>query len=153
MHQKGSDKMNVFAKIAGGFLWIGKEIGKAVSWLPKIVKLSDDVRADANTLLPELAQVVEDVALLAKAAVADSAQDLVAAENLVAAIAIAAKSDALNIAADEAVIAAFAGFIKTVITSSNYADVLSALKVLVVDYDKFGASAKLALQQIEREAV
>ncbi len=145
--------MNVFEKIAGGFLWIGKEIGKAISWLPKIVKLSDDVRADAGTLLPELAQVVEDVGLLAKAAVADSAQDLLAAENLVAAIAIAAKSDGLNIAADEAVIAAFAGFIKTVATSSNYADVLKAVKALVVDYDKFGSSAKLALQQIERDVV
>ncbi len=145
--------MNVFTKIAGGVLWIGKEIGKAVSWLPKIVKLSDDVRADAATLLPELAQVVEDVALLAKAAVADSAQDLVAAENLVAAIALAAKSNGLNIAADEGVIAAFAEFIKTVVTSSNYADVLSAVKALVVDYDKFGASAKVALQQMEREVV
>ena len=145
--------MNVFAKIAGGCLWIGKEIGKAVTWLPKIVRLSDDVRADAKTLLPELAQVVEDVALLAKAAVADSAQDLMAAENLVAAIALAVKSDALNIAADEAVIAAFAGFIKTVTTSSNYGDVLSAVKALVVDYDKFGASAKLAFSKLRREAL
>lgn len=143
--------MKFFAKIASGFVWVGKEIGHAVSWLPKVVRISDDVKNDASTLLPELAQVVEDVANLAKAAVADSASDIVVAENLLAAIVTASRSNALNIAADVAVISAFEGFIQTVTTKSNYADVLNAVKTLVVDYDKFGGSAKGALKQLEKD--
>jgi hypothetical protein len=145
--------MNVFGKIASGFVWIGKEIGRAVNWMPKIIKLSDDIKTDAATLLPELAQVVEDVSLLAKAAVKDSAADLASAERLIAAIGVAAKSEALDIAADIRVVTALEDFIKTVTNSSNYADFIGAVKKLVVDYDKFGASAKLALHQLEKDAV
>lgn len=141
--------MKFFGKIASGFVWIGKEIGHAVAWLPKVVKISEDVEKGAATLLPELAQVVEDVAALAKAAVADSASDIAAAEGLLAAIAAASEAKALNIAADIAVVSAFETFIKTVTTTSNYADVLNAVKTLVVDYDKFGGSAKAALQELE----
>jgi hypothetical protein len=141
--------MNLFKKIAEGFVWVGKEIGSTVSWLPKIVKISDEVKTDSETLLPELAQVVDDVAELAKAAIADSASDIASAENLVAAIAAAAGANSLNIAADERVVVAFVAFIKTVSTSSNYADVLRAVKALVVDYEKFGVSAKEALKELE----
>jgi hypothetical protein len=148
---KGSQTRKFFAKIANGFVWIGKEIGKAASWLPAIVQLSDDVKADAATLLPALAQVVDDVAQLAKAAVADSAHDIASAEGLVAAIVTATKSNALNIADDEVVVASFAGFIKTVTASTNYADALTAVKTLVLDYDRFGASAKTALAQLEKD--
>lgn len=144
--------MNVFTKIAGGFVWVGKEIGKAVSWLPKIIRVSDEVQSDAATLLPELAQVVDDVASLAKAAVADSASDIASAENLVAAIVAAAKCNALNIAADVGVVTALEAFIQTVTNSSNYTDVLAAVKTLVLDYDKFGVSAKSALLQLQKEA-
>ena len=143
--------MKFFAKLAGGFGWIGKEIGEAVMWLPKVVKISDDVKNDAETLLPELAQVVEDVAGLAKAAVKDSASDLVSAEALLAAIMTAYNAKALNVAADFAVVSAFETFIKTVTKTSNYADVLEALKKLVVDYDKFGGSAKMALMKLEED--
>lgn len=143
--------MKFFAKIASGFVWIGKEIGNAVSWLPKVVRVSDDVKAEAGTLLPELAQVVEDVAALAKAAVADSASDMASAENLLAAIVAASKADALNISADAAVVSAFQAFIKTVTQTSNYADVLSAVKTLIVDYDRFGGSAKAALAALEKD--
>ena len=143
--------MKVMTKLASGFVWIGKEIGNAVAWLPKVVKISDDVKQDAATLLPELAQVVEDVANLTKAAVADSASDMAAAEALLAAIVTAYKSDALNIAADVAVVSAFEAFIETVTKTSNYADVLEAVKTLVVDYDKFGGSAKAALGKLEQD--
>jgi hypothetical protein len=40
-------------------------------------------------------------------------------------------------------------FIKTVSTSSNYADVLRVVQALVLDYEKFGASAKEALKELE----
>jgi hypothetical protein len=153
LRKRKGEKMNIFTKIASGFVWIGQEIGKAVTWLPKIIKLSDDVKTDAATLLPELAQVVEDVSILAKAAVTDSAADLASAEALIAAIGAAARSNALNIAADIGVVAALEDFIQTVTNSSNYADVIAAVKTLVVDYDKFGASAKLALGQLEKDAI
>lgn len=143
---------NFFQKIASGFVWIGKEIAKASTWIPKVVTLVDDVEGDASTLLPELAKVVDDAGEVAVAAVKDSGADIAAAEGLVAAIVTAAKADALNIADDEAVAAAFKTFIAAVTASSNYLDMLAAVKTLVTDYDALGASAKAALAKLEADA-
>ncbi len=142
---------NFFSVIASGFEWIGKELAKAAEWVPKLITIVDDVEADAGTILPEISTVIDDAGELVAAAVKDSGADLQATEALVAAIVTAAKADALNIADDEAVVAAFQTFIATVTKTSNYSDVLTALSKLVADYDTLGASVKAALSKLESD--
>jgi hypothetical protein len=144
--------VNFFKAIGEGFVWVGKELTKAVNWIPKVVTLVDDVEADTSTILPELAAVVDDAGEVAKAAIADSGSAIADAEALVQAIAAAAADKALNIAEDEAVVAAFKTFITQVTTKTNFSDVLTAAQKLVVDYDKLGASAKAALAKLESDA-
>lgn len=144
--------MSFKSVLAKPFVWIGKEVKAASEWVPKLVVLVDDVKADAKTLLPELGQVVDSVASVAKTAVKDSAADITAAENLVTAITAAATQGLGNIASDEGVVSAFEGFIKQVSTTSNYADLMSAIKDLVTNYDTLGASVKTALTKLEQDA-
>ena len=53
--------MNIFADIAKGFKWLGKALNTAVVWVPKIVKITEDVSADAEQLMPQATQVLVDV--------------------------------------------------------------------------------------------
>jgi hypothetical protein len=142
---------NFFQKIAAGFVWLGKSLVKVGDWLPKVVTLGDDVKEDAETILPQLVTVIEDVDTVSLTAIKDSGASLAAAEALVAAIVTAAKADALNIPADEAVAAAFSAFILDVTNKSNYADIIAAVQKLVSDYDTFGATAKAAIEKLEQD--
>jgi hypothetical protein len=143
---------NFFSVIASGFKWIGKELVKAATWVPKIVTLVKDVEGDASTILPEIATVIDGAGDFVAAIVKDSGADLAATETLVAAIVTAAKADVLSIADDEAVVVAFQTFISTVTKTSNYSDILAAASKLVKDYDTLGSSVKAALAQLESAA-
>lgn len=143
---------NFFQKVGAGFVWIGKELAKAAEWVPKLVTLVNEVKADAGTILPEIATVIDDAGDVATAAVTDSGAAIAAAQNLVAAIVAAAKADALNIAADETVASTFQTFITEVSTKSTWGDVLTALQQLVTDYDTLGGAVKTALTQLEAAA-
>lgn len=144
--------MNFFGAIKTGFVWLGKELARAAVWVPKLLRLTDDVKNDAKTLIPEVGIVIDDVGKLALATVKDSGADIAAAETLVSAIAAAAAAKALNITADKAVIGAFEDFIAQVSNSSNYADILAGLKQLVLDYDTMGTSVKAALAKLKADA-
>lgn len=144
--------MNVFAKVVTGLKWVGKDIAKVFVWGPKIIKITEDVEGDAHTLLPQAVQVFTDVDVLVIAAVKDSAQDLSALNVLVLSIEQAAQASGIDVAKDEAVLAAFEGLVKQIGTKSTYTDVLSAMAKLVTDWDAFGASAKTALEKIKADA-
>lgn len=142
----------LFSEIAKGLTWVGKELSKVADWLPKVVTVVDDVEVDATKVLPELVIVVEDVDKLALAAVQDGGSVITKAESLTAAIVMAATQDGLNIASDSAVVAAFEAFIADVTSTSSWSDLLSALKQLVTDYDKLGATAKAEIEKLESDA-
>jgi hypothetical protein len=142
---------NPFVEIAAGVEWVGKEIAHVAEWVPKVVTIVNDAEADAETLLPQAVKVFEDADRVALAAIKDSGAAIADAEALCAAIVLAAKADGLNIANDEAVIAAFRAFVSQVTSKSNYIDLLSAVKTLVTDYDTFGASAKAAIDKMESD--
>lgn len=143
---------NPFTAIVSGLTWIGKELANVGEWVPKVVKIVDDVEGDAQTLLPQVVTVFEDVDELVIAAIKDGGAVLTTAEALTAAIVVAAKADGLNIASDTAVVAAFEAFITDVKNGATWTDVLVALKKLVADYDTFGADAKAAIAKIEADA-
>ena len=144
--------MTFLSAIEKGFVWIGKELKKAAEWVPKLIVLVDDVEKDATTLLPELGIVIDDAGEVVKAAVKDSGADIAAAEALIAAITAAVAAKGLNIAQDEGVAKAFEAFIKQVANSSNYADLIAAVKALVLSYDTLGGSVKAALAKLEADA-
>lgn len=135
-----------------GLVWLGKEVKKVVEWVPKVVKLTDDIEQDAQTLFPQALLVFEDVEDLALAAVKDGGHVVSAAQVLGLAIAEAVEAKMLNIADDEAVVAAFKGFVQNAIQHGNWLDVLNALAKLTQDYDQFGATAKAAIAKLEADA-
>jgi hypothetical protein len=144
--------MNIFADIVKGFKWLGKALNTAVVWVPKIVKITEDVSQDAEQLMPQATQVLVDVDNLALAAIKDGGAALTSAAALTAAIVTAAQADAINIADDTAVVSAFEAFIKEVTTKSTWSDVLTAQQKLVTDWDNFGAAAEAALKKLEADA-
>lgn len=142
--------MNVFGDIVKGLTWVGKELALVPDWIKKVVTVTDDVEQDAETLLPQTVTLIEDVEGLVTAAVKDSGGALTALDALVASVTTAAQADAINFADDEDVLVKFKAFAATIV-SGNYADVITAEKKLVVDFDAFKGNAAAALQKLEAD--
>ncbi len=143
--------MAFLAEVVTGLKWFGAEVEKAVDFVPKIIEITDDVEADAATLLPEAVSVFTDVENLALAAIKDGGQVVSSAQVLALAITEAYTAKLLNISQDEAVVAAFEGFVKEVTATATWIDVLAAISTLVTDWDKFGASSKAAVAKLESD--
>lgn len=142
---------NIFSEIVVGFKWLGKEIVAVPSLLSKWVTLVDDVDSDADAILPEIVTLFDDVDAVCNTAVKDSGTVISDVEALIAAITAAAEVKGANILEDETVVAAFSTFINQVTTSSNYADLLVALKKLVAQYDVVGTELKIAIAKLEKD--
>lgn len=142
---------NIFTKIAAGLEWFGKEIGKGLAFLPKVIVLADDVDADAQIILPQTLAVVEDAGALAAASAKDSGIFLVKFGALTAAIAAAVAAKALNVSADTAVVSAFEAFCAE-FNVANVQDVLTAWDKLAGDVKTLDASAIAAIQKLEKDA-
>lgn len=140
---------NFFAEAVKGLEWVGKELIDIPTEVKKVVTVADDVKQDADTILPEVVNLVDSVDALVVAAVKDSGADIAAAEALVSALTVAVQADALNFADDAAVLAALKTFATTVTASSNYSDVLTAVTVVVKSYDSLAGTAKAALVKLE----
>lgn len=143
---------NPFALIVSGLEWVGKEIAHVAEWVPKVVTLTNDVEADAQTLLPQVVNVFTAADGLVLAAVKDGGSAITAVETLIGAITTAAAAKGLNIAQDEAVATAFEAFVDEVKSSSNWADVIAQTKVLVTTWETFGAASKAAIAKLEADA-
>jgi hypothetical protein len=135
----------ILTDVVNGLEWLGHEIA---DWVPKGITIAEDAAGDVETLLPEGVQVITDVENLALAAIKDGGQSISSGQVLVLAITQAGTVGIADIAADEAVVAAFKGFVTNVSTRSEWTDVLTALSKLVADYDTFGAAAKAALLNV-----
>ncbi len=141
-----------FQKIASGFVWVGKELAAAGTWVPKVIRIVNDAEKDAQSLLPQAVTVFEDVDAVALSAIKDGGSALLSADNLVTAIVAASKVDGLNIAADEAVGVALKSFIQEVTSKNTWTTLMWSMKKLVSDWDEFGASAKAAIAKLEADA-
>lgn len=143
--------MNIFSEIAKGLTWVGKELLDIPATIKKVITVADDVKTDADTILPEIVTLIDSVDGLVAAAVKDSGADISAAEALVSAITVAVQANAMNFVADAAVLAALKTFATAVTTSSNYTDVLSAIATVVKSYDTLAGTAKTALTKLEAD--
>lgn len=141
-----------FADVVADAKWIGKKIASAATWVPKLIKISDDVEADAPVVIPELVTVIDGVEALGVAAIKDGGAFLSDFGVLTAAVAQAVAARGANFGEDAAVLAAAEALIQKLGTVSSYADVVGAVKQLVVSYDALGATVKAELLQLEADA-
>jgi hypothetical protein len=144
-------KKSIWEKILGGLEWFGKEIGKGIAFLPKVVKLASDAESAAQTILPQVFLVIEDAGALSIATAKDSGVFLTAFAALAAAITAAVASKALNVTADEAVVATFEAFCAK-FNSSDVADIVTAWEKLVSDVKVLDEMGLAALKQMEADA-
>jgi len=148
--------MLLFSEIAEGLVWLGKEIVQVKDWIQKVVRLTDDVEADAVTLLPQAVVLFEDVEAIATAAITTAGQDLSALQTLVAAIEEITANNPLEeieqLVTNPAVQAALSGVMKQVFAKTTYSTLLAAVAKTVTDYDAFGAAAKVAIAKLEDDA-
>lgn len=142
---------NLLFKFVHGLEWFGKEVGKAFTELPKIIRLTEDGEQAAKTAIPEVVAVIDDAGQLVTASAKDSGVFLVGLGKLSAAIATAVAAKALNVTADEAVAAAFEDFVKT-FNAQNVSDVLAAWDKLATDVNTLDATVVIALQKIKQDA-
>lgn len=143
--------MNIFDKIKNGLGWFGKEIGKGIAFLPKIIVLANDAEDAAKQILPQVLLVIEDAGALALAAAKDGGIFVTAFAALAGSITVAIASKALNIVADEAVVAAFENFCAK-FNSADVADFITALDKLVTDVKALDAMGIAAIQKMEKDA-
>jgi hypothetical protein len=142
---------NFFKAIVKGLDWVGVHFVDIFTTLPKLIKTANQVTADASTLIPDIAVVLNDCDKIVAAGIEDSGSALTAIGVLVTSITTAATSDGLNIASDGAVVAAFDAFISDVTSKSNFKDVLTAYAQLVVDFDKLKTTIHTDIEQIEAD--
>jgi hypothetical protein len=143
---------NIFAKIGHGFTWIGHEIGKLFSALPKLITLTGDAENAGCNALPKVLAVVRDSGALSTATVKDSGAFLAAFATLSAAIAKAIAEKAVNLVDDVAVATAFEQFC-TAFKESNVSDIMTAWNQLVVDTKALDDTVVADLQKLEQDAV
>lgn len=143
--------MSIFSKILHGLEWFGKEIGKGLAQLPKIIRLTEDAEQAAEHAIPLVTAVIVDAGELVTASAKDSGVFLKSLSTLAAAISAAVASKALDIGKDEAVVAAFEAFFAD-FKAENVADVLSALDKLATDTKALDATVLAALKKIEQDA-
>src|SRR5580698_3063835 len=144
-------KKSIYAKIAAGLEWFGKEIGKGLADLPKVIVLAEDVEQDAQEVLPEVITVVQDAGSLVAATAKDSGKFLVSFAALTGAVSLAIANKALNISADTAVVTAFENFCSDFQTE-NVQDVLTAWHQLASDTAKLDATVVAALKKLKADA-
>lgn len=134
-----------------GFEWIGKEVEMLPSEVEKVVTVTEDLRADADTLCPEAVTLITDSTTLASAAAKDGGAAMKAFVVLTTAITEAFAAGITNIPTDIAVGTSFEAFVQACIAHGTWADVVAAWQKTISDAGQFGSSAKAALQKLEAD--
>jgi hypothetical protein len=142
---------SLIAKLKAGVVWFGKEIGKGIARLPKILRIAEDAEKTAQDALPLVLVVVEDAGALAAATAKDSGVFITAFAELSGAITLAVATKAMNISADTAVVAAFENFCSK-FNSDNVHDVLTAWEQLSADTHKLDTALLTDVEKLEADA-
>jgi hypothetical protein len=141
--------MNPFSIIVNAFRWLGHEL---ITWVPRGFLIAEDVVDGAEKLLPEGVQLLSDVNTLALDVIKDAGQAVGLAESVFLAIREAAAAGIVDVAADEAVVAAFQALVTHLDDKSTWVDVIAGLKTLATDYNTFIGAAKAAEDAIVNDA-
>lgn len=141
-----SNPFSVFKKV---FVWLGKEIGDAATWLPKLISKITGIEKDIPEDIGAIVSVLNDVEAIAAASVKDSSGLFSGLEEFITAVTAAYKSDGLNILSDEAVISAVKTLVAEVTSKSTWEDVVTALGKLLTDYDTLKGQIATQLGELE----
>ena len=142
---------NILAKIVGGITWLGKEVVKLSTELPKIITLTDDAENIASDALPKVLAVVDDAKALAVAGVAETGPILTDLAALGAAVALAIAAKGINLTADAGVAAAVEKLVATAQTES-YATVVATWHALVTSVAALDETVVADLKKLEADA-
>ncbi len=142
---------NIFSDVVKGFEWLGKKIADVPGAIGRVVTIADDVKADSQTLLPEVVTVIGDVGTLAGAIVKDGGTAFTALRALSVAVMAAYADKGVNFTEDVAVVAALKVFGEAVTAHGTWLDVMAAAETTATDFDKLGASAMAALKKLEAD--
>jgi uncharacterized protein GlcG (DUF336 family) len=151
MAEQTQKEPNIFQKIASGLAWFGKEIGKGIAFVPKLIVLADDVKDAAQEALPLAIAVITDAGNLIAATAKDGGKFLVALSSLAAALTVAVANKALNVSADTAVVAAFENFCAD-FNTANVQDILTAWHQLATDVAKLDSTVLGVLDKLKADA-
>jgi hypothetical protein len=143
--------MSIFDKIKSGLDWFGKEIGKGLAYLPKVITLVEDVEGDAQQVLPQAIKVVQDAGAVAAAAAKDAGKPLTDLAALVAAVTLALANKAINLSADAGVLAAVEQ-LGADFNAAQWQDLLTAVDTLGSDVKALDATLLADLQKLETDA-
>jgi hypothetical protein len=140
-----------FTDLFKPFVWVGTHTAELFTWFPRVFKIADDVEAIAPTALDEATLVFASAAEVAKEAVKDGGKSLddIQAIVLFAEKVIAEKG--LNIADDEQLFEEFKALAVELGSKSTWVDVATAIKNLVTNVEKFGATVQSAIAEIKQD--
>ena len=139
-----------FANVAKGFVWLGKEIGKGIGYIPKLITLTNDAEKSGAECLPKVLKVVNDAGALAQVTTADSAGLLTDLAALGKAVMTAASNEGVNLAADAAVVTAFQQLIADA-KKQSFADAVAAWHQIVEDVHDLDATVLADLKKLEAD--
>jgi hypothetical protein len=142
---------NIFSDVVKGFEWLGKKVAGAPSEIDRVVAVTQDVQADAKTLLPELVTVIGDVEALTTAIVKDGGTAFTALRTLSEVVLAAYAAKGLDFSEDALVLTELKAFGTAVMAHGTWLDVIEAEEKTATDFDKLGASATTALKKLEAD--
>ena len=142
---------NIFSDVVKGFEWLGKKIADVPGAISRVITITDDVEADAKTLLPEVVTVIGDVGVLTTAIVKDSGTAFTALRLLSVSVMAAYADKGVNFTEDVAVLTTLKSFGEAVMAHGTWLDVIEAGEKTATDFDKLGVSAQAALQKLEAD--
>ena len=143
---------NIFSDVVKGFEWLGKKITGAAGEVGKVIAITADVKADAQTLLPEAITVIDDVGVFTAALVKDGGTAFTSLRTLSVAVLAAYAAKGANLVADEMVLSTLKSFGETVTAHGTWLDVISSGEQLAMDFDKLGSSVSAALKKLTADA-
>ncbi|QMV18832.1 hypothetical protein GOB94_09155 [Granulicella sp. 5B5] len=142
----------IFSEVVKGFEWLGKKVTGAAGEIGKVIAITSDVESDAQTLLPEVVTVIDDVGAFTGAMVKDGGAAFTQLRLLSVAVLAAYAAKGMNFADDAAVLSALKSFGETVMAHGTWLDVITDGEKLATDFDKLGSSAAAALQKLNADA-
>jgi hypothetical protein len=127
------------------------KIAEVATKVPAVIKLAEEVKADADTVIPGIVLVLQDAVALEGDATVDAAQSIAALTPILSPLAVAIGSEN-PVTIGEAVVSLITQFPTLVTTLKTFANLAPALGKLIVDSKTLKADALAAWETIETDA-
>lgn len=140
-----------FEDVGKGVLWVGKEIGKGFSSIPKLITLTDDAKQIASDAVPKVLDVLDAGKDLANSTAQDGSLFLLDVTALGGAIVAAAGKSGADLVADSAVLAAVEKLVSD-FKADNVKDILASWQKILAAVHALNATVESDLKKLESDA-